>query len=401
MVNEKVELGTFADAKKNFFRGLGQQFQKNLHYLEELASSTNTNISDWPIEAYQSAENRRTINKIFFGMQAESAPKISNEEVLAGLGSALVNLDKKVQEQVMQVAANARSNMDYAYAQAHEHMKRFNEKMREASNQRAIADKIEGNKGKCVTTEVSKILQIPFYTNHTIPDNGSWLKMETANEIILTEVNPKAGIDRRINMGKYKVMIELFSNEVRVDYHSNNLQSRGHIHPYISGSGNVCWGTASDAVHKMQKNRESAEILNLLSSLLSTYSPDSNPYQRLMDFEEPNRRRVPLQPPHPMDPQPPSDRGDICGVCDTHIDDCTCHTCSICEETMAEGDDCGCCMDCENVDGECECCEDCGEIGDDCNRCRECLRHDGEHGRSCSSRGREREETTSNEEIEF
>ena len=60
---------TFSELKKTGFTGLSAELVKDFLYLEQLASSTQADISSWPVVglfAGVKSGDRRAINKLFF-----------------------------------------------------------------------------------------------------------------------------------------------------------------------------------------------------------------------------------------------------------------------------------------------------------------------------------------------
>lgn len=423
---------TFSELKKAGFTGLSAELVKDFQYLEQLASSTQANISDWPIEGLFKgikSGDKRAINKIFF----ERTKEIKIESVTVdeqAFTTVIAAHEARVKNSIAAQIRDYRDNATYFRSQASEFANHMHIKLKESLNAMLQADALEGkNHTETMKREFRKIFESLFWEYNAEDNPESTLKLgyltfRTRQNIILTEKNPAAGIDRRIDFGRYKVTLSTAEAVIRVYRFEHNPVTNHYYHPYVDVAGKICWGNAAGAAGVHLTTGKWSEAMSLLASLLSTYSPETTPWHRLADFEKGITDRLAAgQPSHFNAPESPvcehcdEPEDDCtcsrCDTCEELSDDCECHYCEACDETYRDGDGCGgywCerCESCtgsercdehwchvcdrysvsENDDGEAECdrgcCTYCDQRSDDCERCRECNSHSG-HTEGCSN----------------
>ncbi len=193
--------------------------------------------------------------------------------------------------------------------------------------------------------ELTSVFTNPFFKEHI--RSGELIILYTTNPIILNQKNKKSGVDISVNMGSYKVNLNMREASLSVHPWLDNVYSPGepYYHPYVNSGGNICWGNADSTAHDLLANRKFGQALELLSALLTTYDPTSTPYAELYRFD--NARKDAQG--RPRINRPPDE--DVCEICEDTVDACDCHHCEACDVRYADGDSC---------DGQyCEACEEC------------------------------------------
>lgn len=110
----------------------------------------------------------------------------------------------------------------------------------------------------------------------------------SSKDVILRYSNPAANINRAINMGKFKLTIDLNGGFYVFPLYGNRFREEdyeGHYHPHVSDSGELCWGNKFDEI---KDNRVRGEVYNnvmLLNQLLAVYHP-GGPYWKFESAEK-------------------------------------------------------------------------------------------------------------------
>lgn len=395
----------FESAKRSGFNGLLPEQTKNLLYLEQLASTTQENIAEWDVSEFLDAPDKRAINKLFFGKKETTT---IDEKLVVDL---MIYTEKAREQLKISEITQAKSNRDYTLNQARAYHRNVQQKLDEARVYAKRIEMLEGRDNGDLQNQVKKIFQNPFYefvrTDNPQPNvELGLLKFRTRKDVILTETNKAAGIDRRVNMGRYRIDVDMRTAYLKVLNLEGTLNCSGYWHPYVSASGEICWGNATDSAHKMLVEGRIGDAMELLSSLLTHYDPTSTPYLDLYTFEKEAIRRG--QVPGKKTADPLADAENRCSTCDEVTDYCECAYCDACEVTYNPDDNCGgfwcdtchecagtsrCethwCPICATYNAEnCACCRHCGETDEDCTRCPGCDQHEG-HAENCSERTRE------------
>jgi hypothetical protein len=398
-----METQTFGTLRASHFRDLPKIHQQAFQYIEQLASTTQTSIDSWNTSFLEGLDltDKRALNAAFFKQAGASESKLSEEETKA-LEAAVQAAEKIAANLIKARVDECRSNSEYYLTQATEYYLNFARKLSEAHKQHREALACEG-KAPQVREEFQKIFKNTFWKFHEV-EAGSALSFITRSEIILTEKNPAAGIDRRVNFGLYRAKLNYGEARIHVLKHEKNVLSGSFYHPYVNVNGNICWGNAADAAGRAIREGRWSDVMNLLASLLTTYTPEATPYRSLFDFVR-DAEQIPITGPMCRGcGNPQANCGcDRCDLCGDLRDDCVCSFCDACD-VRYRGDSCGgnWCEQCEECFGTehcdahfcsicttyerdtCECCTACERTDDNCERCRECDNHAGVHSAYCS-----------------
>ena len=92
----------------------------------------------------------------------------------------------------------------------------------------------------------------------------------------------------KLNMGQYKVCFYFATSwQVRVHpYKRNRMPFTEYFHPFLSVSGNPCWGSAAELVHSCESRKDLPEFAEFLRTLLTTYHKDAYPFLELSAFKQ-------------------------------------------------------------------------------------------------------------------
>lgn len=387
-------------------------------YIERMASITNTDISQWDIfDVFKNPSkdffldrplvtDRADINKRM--LARESQDKRGVPDLLRQLDEDVCkNIREHLTLEKMRISDAARVGIRDCHRSASQYKKQYEDSMRLAWEKKLFLAEINNETDLSFTSKINDVLKKGFWEFHDY--NYQKMRLKTRMEVILTHKNEAAGIDLRVNFGKFIAEVNYGKLRILVLPWEKNLSSRGYYHPYISNGGDICWGNMSYAADDLYKSGDIPGLLELLGSLLVTYSPDATPYEGLENFQVVFNEK--------SSPELQRNAGvkTRCTSCEENQIDCECYSCDYCDHlssedhcdrhycSICEGNrrECGCCGECENSQGNCECCSvcdsprndcdcchDCESSAEDCTRCMDCDSHDG-HSRTCPSNEQE------------
>ena len=141
--------------------------------------------------------------------------------------------------------------------------------------------------------------------------------------IVCTYKNDAAGIDLRVDLGKFLFSIKADTFSLSIDEYKDNTTVHGRVHPHISSS-DLCLGNMSEIFTEASDKRDLLGILNTTYAILTTYNND-DPYDPLYKYAIKSGQ---VQPNGEIMGE---DSGDgsvcvethsiYCDECDTHFDD--------------------------------------------------------------------------------
>lgn len=268
-----------------------------VQYIETLATQTNTRVDQWDIGAIFGAEDRalgfvtdkNTINRRFFEHK-EKAPQINNTEQIdqiKELLSSQIKSNSQAQREIELKAVRQRYITTMRSATSIE--SQLLELVKKGSQEYSIISSLEQRDVNYEVNQVAKMMTDKFWEFHSF--DGVSLTFTTRNDVILKDVNPAAGVNLRVNMGKLKAVVPIKQiYETRVHRFLNNLDYNGYYHPHIKGiqagtvAGVICWGNAQESARIASTQWELVSFMQLLGSLISSYSKE-NPYVDLVQFQ--------------------------------------------------------------------------------------------------------------------
>lgn len=265
-----------------------------LQYIESIAVRTNTNISSWNLLEIFGGEGRREydllkdkneINKIFFAKEAEL-----REDGDANIQQIKSMVSARVQEITQATRLRRASELERLYTSHMTYAEQYTSKVQaelKAAHHtwKQVMELRDGSLN--LENEVVGVLREKFWKYRDF--SGAAILYETNSDIILTDINPAAGLDMRVNLGKFVAEVTLETCAVRIypmktfEPHPANIGKSGYYHPHISNEGSICWGNVKTRALAFQSQGKLTELMNLLASLMSSYS-NENPYVALADF---------------------------------------------------------------------------------------------------------------------
>lgn len=150
----------------------------------------------------------------------------------------------------------------------------------------------------------------------------SIIYLRTRNPVVCLDRNNAAGIDLSKNMGWMSVILnplETTRNVNVVPIGRNQWHSAQHYsgqifwHPFISNNGQVCFGNGKNLAVSYMRDGRVGDLLELLETVLTTYTGNEMPYVKLEAFQACPRDdyyghsvTVPIYTPHSDSFRPPA-----------------------------------------------------------------------------------------------
>lgn len=272
---------------------------KTITYIETLASRTGADISDWDILHIFGKPNdplcligaKNEVNKLFFEAQEKhlnpDAATVSEAD-LKKIKLHGENVDKNWK--IRKIEEHRRSQNSY-FQRATQYHAEANNYVQHAFGSLKEIMKLE-NRSFDSTHQALEILKDKFWKFRDV--SGSCLQFETANEVILSEVNPAANVNIQVNLGKFIASLDIANASVKLMPLAAFVPGAriiaikaagGYYHPHFDTSGSPCWGSASTQAAQFLATGEFVELMKLLAALITTYSP-ARPYAALIHFKK-------------------------------------------------------------------------------------------------------------------
>jgi len=123
-----------------------------------------------------------------------------------------------------------------------------------------------------------------------------------------------------VELGDYKISLELSSLEIDVENIGNTKSYDGYPHPHVSSDGEICWGDAPRRVFDVLNRANPFEILFCVADFLKTSYTPGGAYRRLEDWhgdgEEDSWFCDFCEARHPDDDSCPQ----YCGECENNVE---------------------------------------------------------------------------------
>ena len=175
-----------------------------------------------------------------------------------------------------------RAERDYI-RRAADRMEQYQEFLRQASHSREQIKGLSLRDSAPMFDSIKKILEDERFQFEGI-DGRNRLKFAIKKDIINTNVNVKAGINTRVNLGKMRILVSFVSGlDARVYQMSDNITVEGHWHPHLNSSGSVCLGNVSEIYEEAVEQGNIHGMLDIVHAVLINYN-EENPYVSLEGF---------------------------------------------------------------------------------------------------------------------
>lgn len=290
-IKEVVDCGRYT-----IFSRMGED-SRNKHimivnYIDQIASASSIDISDWNLfsifgrgRGNHLITDKRDINRRFFA---------KFREIQNGLDPDRFSLEANVQARLNDQAREimGRQLADFAHRKDHDlsQAKRLATQSEEKLSAAFALDqqiRVMSNRQIDIAAQVSTILAEGFWKYEEL--DGNKLILSTVGDVTCHQVNPNAGLDLHVNLGKYKAILDLSRMTLKatglIDNHDDNIFSRHGLpwHPHIAS--NICWGRSKHTVMDLLASCELVEVFRIFANLLSDYCDDA-PYCSLIAYQE-------------------------------------------------------------------------------------------------------------------
>jgi hypothetical protein len=260
-------------------------------YLMGLAREHEIEIAEWNYETFTrprgdggyEALPKRDLTRLFMAqLQLHKPqpfrPRDLKKEETEMLQMAALNFDrldpKRQQQQLQQYSQRAQE--DY---------RRYLGALHAWANYKAHIVAEQKDFKSTLVEGTKKLLAEGFYRYFAVRDGALYL---LTPDIHLAHVNPKAGVELRVNLGVFKVAVYLENYDVMIEPHKGNTAVGNFLHPFVRARDwqGVCWGTATPQYQDFKLKRDIYGVLKTLETVLCTYQEGGNPYASIDAFHK-------------------------------------------------------------------------------------------------------------------
>lgn len=242
-------------------------------YLKQLCGINGVSYDGLDKSKYFSVSDRKEINKIFFaGLTAP--PKV---ELASSQRKALRDMFARRADSSNRLRDNMNQRLVY-YQEAERNMQ---QRLADyISSKRAYEAALATHDSLSLVYPIEKLLSEGRVLLHSVSGAEGYVEFTTVNDCIVKHKNEAAKVYITVNLGKFKLVVDISRNKVYVRKHMGNTEVDGYFHPHVAGDGSVCWGNARDAISAALEQCDVYKIVNTLLILLSEYN-DESPYVSL------------------------------------------------------------------------------------------------------------------------
>lgn len=291
---------TLAQIKADGYKIFGRQSDKGrqqnikaIQYIETLAFQNGVNISLWNLkdlfgakaEGHTYITERNEINKIFFEALEKSKSDGSDDKWMERLTSTILpTIERSFKEKNT-------THIEQLKDERRQYQRNYYEKTRQAQDYIVAAwgtykkiQKAEAKKKpeKELMDQIVLVAKSIPWSFHDF--DGNFISFISRTDYIVTEKTAAAGIDHRVNFGRFKVLIEVRTLNLQVLPFEKNLNISGVIHPHVGANGIPCYGNHNATMGDYQATGKLHAMMDFLHCLLGSYSPD-NPHVALVSFQ--------------------------------------------------------------------------------------------------------------------
>ena len=315
-IKEVIDCGRYT-----IFSKMGDE-NRNKHvmivnYIDQIASASSIDIGEWNIfELFGAGKgnnlitDRREINRRFFAKFREEKSNKPQEElsIEAAIQERLNNLARGIMERKLSDLAGRK---DYEMRAA----KRLSTQMTQKISEAFKLDqqiRIMANQQVDIGAQIATIVAEGFWKYEAITEDNV-LKMVTTGDVVCNHINKAAGIDVRVNLGKFRAKLYINDMELTAESvvpYEQNIFRQADLphHPHVNGS--ICWGRSQNTVIELLAACELVEVFRIFANLLCDYN-DENPYAALVSYQrviEQNAKGEKLRNPDEDDDEDDDDR---------------------------------------------------------------------------------------------
>jgi hypothetical protein len=263
-----------ADGYKKVREEWGEEFIPSVRYIEYMASTMNKDISAWDFTAFLTDRkkpylDKAKISRIFaeraFAVPVSTGSFAFEPDVAEKIATATNARANKEIEQLKAALSTRRSYVEQTQATLNGHL----------ANLRLAADKVDRFvevRDRKHVLQLEKLMGEGFWEFLGMQDHV--ITFATKNDLVLAYQNKTAGIDTKVNLGKFKAKLSLNSFTPTIHSHDNNVGWVSRIHPHVS-NGSLCFGELGIPLRKMIEKGEIDNVMRMTQTLLTSYNPAS------------------------------------------------------------------------------------------------------------------------------
>lgn len=273
-----------ADGYKHITQTFGDQYIPSVKYIEFMAASMHKNIADWDFSLFLTNDGKPYVDKSMINKRFME--KLSDDAIKA---PSIFKLTEEHARAVIELSSahsmREKENLQAQLKQTSEHLKNLTISYQDyLGRYRGLANKIDAFVPQVETkfvSEIEKICSLGFFK--WVGALNEHFIFETTSPVILSEVNQAAGINFKVNMGRFRVEVDPKNMFPRVFRAEGNMIIHDLYHPHLDSSGSICWGNLNEFFQRSAKAGELLVVMNCIRDLISTYNR-GNPFIQLIRF---------------------------------------------------------------------------------------------------------------------
>lgn len=265
---------------------------KKVSYIEKIAHQLEKNLTD--VNLFDILKNNnniilatnKEINEALINFDREKyfgKPKeIHDIKELNDDQKALI--EKSFLDRLKQNKGRIERDLNTRFRQAREYLDHHNRYMRDAKGFKDQLDMLKVGDSSPLIDSINKVLADDRFTMKEMTGSNNFIDFIIKDNVILTHKNEKAGLDLRVDFGKYVVRI-IFDNGIsmKVLCFEDNVQNDGFYHPHVNDDGIVCLGNVAELFNEALMVGDIFKMVDITRSVLVNYN-NEGPYISLAEF---------------------------------------------------------------------------------------------------------------------
>ena len=271
-------------------------------YIETIAFQLEKNLADVNLfEIFPNNNNIITageneINQVLIDFNREAYFNKPDEphKIIEMTEEQLEAVKKSFNTQFASRKRNVTDSINSHIREAQNRMRAYHENMQHAAIKRRELETMTEGDATPLIESMKKLFTDPRFTFHKFSGynhTNDTVEFITTNNIINTHENSRAGINLRVDLGKYLIKLRLDGMRTFIYKYEENLVCDGNIHPHVSGDNNICLGNMGEIYQEAAMKCDVHGIFDAVMAVLLNYN-DGDPYRSLARFSELQERNM-------------------------------------------------------------------------------------------------------------
>ena len=166
---------------------------------------------------------------------------------------------------------------------AQNRLRQYNSYMSELVSSRQELESLALPDATPMLENLKKVFADPRWKFKRFSNNNSTLEFIFTDEIINTHINANAGVNLRVNLGKFGFKVKINSGfNFKITYEGDNIRVGDIYHPHVSDN-QLCLGNMSELWTEGVQSQDIFSLCNIAFQIMTNYN-DSDPFSPLVNF---------------------------------------------------------------------------------------------------------------------